>query len=157
MYPPLTTGFGDLFAEFDAIQRQLARSFGADDWPSSIRAVAHGTFPALNMGSTADAVEIYAFAPGLDPAKIEVSVENGVLTLAGERPSELAGGRGETTTLYAHERFAGRFKRVIGLPEDVDAAGVQATYRDGVLKVLVPKREPSKPRRVEVKEPEPGK
>lgn len=153
MYPSLTTFPGDLFAEFDAMQRQLDRVFGWNEWPSSIRAVARGAFPALNMGTTEDAVEIYAFAPGLDPAKIEVSVDKGVLTIAGERPADLPP-EGDQRNVYASERFSGTFRRVISLPDDVDAAKVGASYRNGVLKVLVPKRESRKPRRIEVKAPE---
>src|SRR5690242_3094219 len=75
MYPSLTRVPGDLFSEFETLQRQVEQLFGARSWPSSIRAAGRGAFPALNMGVTTDAVEIYAFAPGLDPAKIEVRSE----------------------------------------------------------------------------------
>lgn len=151
MYPSLTTFPGDLFAEFDAVQRQMQRLFGLGEWPSSIRAVERGAFPAVNMGTTEDAVEIYAFAPGLDPAKIEVSVEKGLLTIAGERESEVPANDGKAS-VYSWERFSGSFRRVIALPDYVDPANVQATYANGVLKVLVPKRENMKPRRIEVKD-----
>jgi HSP20 family protein len=152
MFPSLTTSFpGDLFAELDAMHREMSRLFGHTDWPSSIRAAARGAFPAVNMGTTEEAVEVYAFAPGLDPSRIEVSVDKGVLTLAGERAPGLPADDGKVD-VYARERFAGSFKRVIGLPQDVDATRVQASYRNGVLKVLVPKQERAKPRRVEVKE-----
>ena len=57
---------------------------------------------------------------------------------------------GERTTVHARERFAGRFRRVISLPEDADPARVDASYRDGVLRVTIAKRESSKPRRIEV-------
>ena len=54
-------------------------------------------------------------------------------------------------SIYAAERFTGAFRRVVSLPEDADAARVQASYRDGVLRIVIPKREASKPRRIEVK------
>jgi len=94
MYGALTTSFpGDVFADFDAIQRRIGHLFGlADPWPSSIRAGAFGAFPAVNMGTTQDAVQIYAFAPGLDPAKIEVSIDKALLTIAGERASDIPQG-----------------------------------------------------------------
>jgi HSP20 family protein len=57
----------------------------------------------------------------------------------------------ENLSVYARERFSGPFKRVVSLPEDVDPTKVNATYRDGVLRVVLPKRESSKPRRVEVR------
>lgn len=150
MYPSLRTFPGDLFAEFDAIQRQLGRMFGSE-WPTSIRAAARGAFPPVNMGTSEDAVEIYVFAPGLDPAKIDVSVNKGLLTIAGERASDLPEAS-DKLNLYAQERFAGAFRRVVALSDDVDASRVEATYRNGVLRVVVPKREGMKPRRIEVKE-----
>lgn len=150
MFPSLTTSFGDFFAEFEAIQRQLDRLFGLGDISPSIRAVAAGTFPALNMGATDDAVEIYAFAPGLDPSTLEVTVEGNLLTLAGERKSEWSDD--ESQKLYAQERFAGTFRRVVSLPETVDASKIEASYKNGVLRILLPKHERVKPRRIEVKE-----
>lgn len=149
MYPSLTRSTGDLFAEFEGLQRQLDELFGLRHWPSSIRAATRGAFPALNMGVTDNAVEIYAFAPGLDPAKIDVQVDKGLLTLSGERAAEPA--QGEKVATYADERFTGPFRRVVSLPEDADAARVEATYRHGVLKITIPKRESAKPKRVEVR------
>jgi HSP20 family protein len=148
MYPSLTTFPGDILAD---IERQLDRAFGLGDWPSSIRAVARGSFPALNMGATDAAVEIYAFAPGLDPEKIEVSVDKGLLTLTGERVLETPADS-KKAAVYARERFAGPFKRVVSLPEDVDTTKVDASYRNGVLKIIVPKRASRKPRRIEINE-----
>ncbi len=150
MFPSLTRFPGDLFSELDVLQRQVEQAFGRA-WPSSIRAAARGTFPAINMGVSADAVEIYAFAPGMDPSRFEVSVDKGLLTISGERASDLPE-ESDKVTVYADERFSGAFRRAITLPEDVDAAGVDASYRDGVLKIVVPKREASKPRRIDVKE-----
>ena len=151
MYPSLTTLPGDVLADFE---RQLDRLMGTSEWPSSIRAVARGSFPALNVGMTDDAVEIYALAAGLDPNKLDVSVDKGVLTIAGERPGRPNGnGNGaDKRTVYASERFTGAFKRAVSLPDDVDTTKVDASYRNGVLKIVIPKRESRKPRRVEIKE-----
>jgi HSP20 family protein len=151
MYPSLTRFPGDLFADFEGLQSQLEQLLTPRGLPSSIRAAGRGAFPAINMGTTESAVEIYAFAPGLDPAKIEVSVDKGLLTLTGERADELPK-ESDTVSVFANERFAGAFRRVISLPEDVDTAQVDATYRNGVLKIVVPKRETSKPKRIEIKE-----
>lgn len=148
MYPSLTRFPGDLFAEFEGLQRQVDQLLGARSWPSSIRAASRGAFPAINMGVTDAAVEIYAFAPGLDPAKIDVQVDRGLLTLSGERAPDTP--QGEKLAVYADERFAGAFRRVVSLPEEADAARVEATYRNGVLKIVIPKREASKPKRVVV-------
>ena len=150
MYPSLTRFPGDLFADFDVLQRQVERLLGSGDWPSSIRASTRGAFPAVNLGVTADAIEIFAFAPGIDPATVQVSVDKGLLTIAGERASALPE-RSEKVNIYAAERFAGAFRRVVSLPDDADATRVEATYRNGILRIVVPKREASKPRRVEIK------
>jgi len=148
MYPSLLSFPGDLFAEFDALQRQMDRLLGPRGNTSSIRAVERG-FPAVNIGNTPDAVEVYAFAPGIDPGKIELTVDKGLLTIAGERrtaPPETA----PKTNVYARERVDGAFRRVIALPEDADPERVDASYRDGVLRIRVQRREAARPRRIEV-------
>lgn len=150
MFPSLTRFPGDLFAEMEGLQRQVEQLLGVRRAPSSIRAAERGAFPAINMGVTQDAVEVYAFAPGMDPASIDVSVDKGLLTISGERRSGLPA-ESEKVCVYAQERFDGAFRRAIGLPEDADATRVEATYRNGVLKIVIPKREASRPRRVEIK------
>ena len=108
MYPSLLRVPGDLFAEFDELPRQMERLLGPQGQVSSIRAVQRGSFPAVNIGLTPDAVEIYAFAPGIDASSLEVSVDKGLLTLAGRRsprPPEA----GTQPTVYAAERIHGAF------------------------------------------------
>jgi HSP20 family protein len=151
MYPSLTRFPGDLFADFEGLQRQVEQLLGASGWPSSIRAASRGAFPAVNVGTTEEAVEIYAFAPGIDPAKVEVSVDKGLLTIAGERVADTPK-ENDKVSVYARERFVGTFKRVVSLPEDADSARVDASYRNGVLRIVIPRREASRPRRIEIKE-----
>lgn len=136
----------DLFAEMDRLQREMQQVF---DLSPSIRGFGRGGFPALNVGSTPASVEVYAFAPGLDPARVEVNLDRGVLTLTGERASHAARGD-EKQTVHINERFEGPFRRVISLPDDIDPAGVKASYRDGVLQVSIPRRASAQPRRIEV-------
>ena len=133
----------DLFAEIDRLQREMAQAF---DWSPSIRGVTRG-FPAMNVGSTAKSVEIYAFAPGIDPAGLEVQIEKGVLTIAGERKTEEVQ---DQATVHIDERFAGRFRRVVTLPDDVDPAAVRATYRNGILHISVGRKEAAQPRRIAI-------
>ena len=137
---------GDLFAEFDRLQRvaeSLAGSAG------SLRGYGRGGFPQINVGTTQETVDVLAFAPGLDPAKIEVNVERGVLTITGERGSDLPNdGKQKATRL--DERFAGRFSRAISLPDDVDADHISAKYVDGLLHVKMPRRQAVQPRRITV-------
>ncbi len=136
----------DVFAELDRLQRDMQ---GAFDISPSIRGLARGGYPALNVGNAPDSVEVYAFAPGMDPKTIDVQLDRGVLTIAGERPAAVTPSD-EKTTLHVNERFAGRFRRVVSLPDDVDPNAVSADYRDGVLRVSVKRRASAQPRRIEV-------
>ena len=136
----------DLFAELDRLQRQVQRAF---EFSPSIRGFARGGFPALNVASTPQSVEIYGFAPGLEPKSIEVQLERGVLSIAGERTSTLPDGRAPAT-VHVNERFAGRFHRVITLSDDLDPNEVHAAYRDGVLHVSIKRLESAQPRRINV-------
>lgn len=134
----------ELFAELDRLQREMQQS--VDVYPS-IRGLARGTFPALNVGGTPRSVEIFAFAPGLEPSAIDVRIEKGVLTIAGERARQVTP---EKATVHIDERFAGRFRRVVSLPEDIDPDAVQARYRDGVLHISIQRRAAAQPRRIDV-------
>ena len=135
----------DIFAELDRLQRDMS---GVFDYSPSIRGFARG-YPALNIGSTPKSVEVYAFAPGIDPAAVEINLDRGVLTIDGERKATLPAGD-EKSTLHLNERFEGRFRRVVSLPDDIDPNAVSADYRDGVLHVSVKRRESAQPRRIEV-------
>lgn len=134
----------DIFDELERLQRDVLQAF---DIGSSIRGIGRGGFPALNVGSTPDSLELYAFAPGLDPNSIEVNLERGALSIAGERAAELQEDD-ERSTVHLNERFAGRFRRVVSLPEDVDPSKVSAEYREGVLHISVPRQDSAKPRRI---------
>jgi len=136
----------DIFSELERLQQNLLQSF---DMEPSIRGAGLRGFPAMNIGNTAQTVELYAFAPGLDPARIDVSVDQNVLTIAGERGDNLSTEQ-EKATVHINERFAGSFRRVMSLPEDVDPDGISANYRDGVLHISIKRRQAAQPRRISV-------
>lgn len=133
----------DMSAELERLQQEMLQAM---DLRPGIRGLAGG-YPAVNVGSTATGLEIYVFAPGMDPAGLEVQIEQGLLTVSGERKEEDIPA---DTAVHMDERFAGRFRRVISLPDDLEAEAVSARYRDGVLHISVPRRESSKPRRITV-------
>jgi HSP20 family protein len=135
----------DLFAEMDRLQREMQQAF---DLSPTIRGLGRGGFPALNVGGTASAIEIYAFAPGLDPSTINLDLDRGLLTISGERKSSLPDENG--STIHINERFVGGFRRILSLPDDVDPASVDASYRDGVLRVTAKRHESAQPRRISV-------
>lgn len=134
----------DVFAELERLQREIQQ---ASDISPSIRGVARGGFPAMNVGGTPKSVEIYAFAPGIDPATLAVQIEKGVLTVAGERRPDKAP---ENAAVHIDERYFGRFSRVVTLPDDADPDAVQAGYRDGVLHVSIARQQAAQPRRIAV-------
>ena len=136
----------DLFAELDRLQREIQQ---AHDFSPSIRGVARGGFPAMNVGGTAESVEIYAFAPGVDPGAIEVHLEKGVLTIAGERKIEQPAAEAKAA-IHIDERFAGAFRRVVSLPDDIDPNAASAKYRDGVLHISIRRRQAAQPRRIDI-------
>jgi len=136
----------DLFGQFDRMRREMDAIFGAATGTTGIRSVAAGTFPAMNIGTSANRVDVYVFAPGLDPARLDISLQQNLLSVAGERAETPP----EGAHLYRRERFDGNFRRVTTLPEDVDPERVDATYRDGVLHLTVGRREEVKPHRIEV-------
>ncbi len=134
----------DVFAEMDRLQREMLQAF---DISPSIRGLARGSYPAINVGSTPKSIELYTFAPGIDPATLDVQIEKGVLTVAGERKAEPVP---EKASLHIDERFAGRFRRVVTLPDDADPGAVEARYRDGVLHISVARKASAQPRRISV-------
>ena len=119
----------DVLAELERFQRGMQQP---GDVSPSIRGTGRGGYPAMNVGSTAQSVEIYAFAPGLDPASLDVQLDKGVLTIAGERASVLPP-KEAPATVHIDERFHGRFRRVVTLPDDVDPNAVSARYTDGEI------------------------
>ncbi len=87
--------------------------------------------------------------PGLKPEDIDVTVENNVLTVSGEKKYEQTQGD-ESKGTYHQERRYGRFDRSFILPRNVDATQVNANYEQGVLTIVLPKTEESRPRRVQI-------
>ena len=149
--------FGDLwrfdvpqFRELDWV-RQMMDDLFQDFEASDIRSVPRGTFPMVNVGTTADAVRVYVFAPGVDPKELDVTIQDNVLTLHGKRalPAKSAEGS-QGAAFYRRERFGGEFSRAIALPEGLDSEAAEARARNGVLEITLPKREELQPRRIEI-------
>lgn len=150
MFGNLMSTNGDLWDEFERMRREIDAIFNPGFGFNSIRAVARGSFPLVNVGATPEAVQIYLFAPGLDMNTLEVSIQSNLLTVSGERKIAEAPAEGKNG-YHLRERFQGRFRRVISLSDDVNPDKVEAVYRDGILYVTVAKQEVAKPRQIQVK------
>ncbi len=111
-------------------------------------AASAGAFtPALDVEEDDERFTLHVELPSVDPQDVEVSLEENVLTIAGERrfyDERNADG------FRRIERHFGRFHRAVRLPDQVAADQVEANYRDGLLTITVPKAEESKPRRIQV-------
>ncbi len=110
---------------------------------------AEGRFvPAIDVTEDEDQVKLTAEVPGMGKEDLDVSIDNGVLTLRGEKKEE------ETTeekNYHRVERRYGHFERRIRLPQYVDAEGIEAEYADGVLKLTMPKTEAAKAKQIQIR------
>jgi HSP20 family protein len=149
MYASMLRHPYSLFGQFDRLRRELDEVFGAAGLTNSIRSVAAGTVPAINVGRTPNSIEVYAFVPGLDSSKIDVTLDRGILQISGERSSGIPIDDPKVN-VFARERGTGRFSRAISLPDDIDHGAVNASYRDGVLQVSIARRESAQPKRITV-------
>jgi HSP20 family protein len=146
--------YGNLFGSFDGGVLNELRRFESDidqmfdRWApaTGIRAPRRGAFPPLNVGFTPERVDVYLFAAGLDPKKLDLTIQQNLLIVSGSRPAPAEA----EADYYRKERYDGEFRRVITLPDDVDPDRVQASYRDGVLQITVQRREASRPRQISV-------
>ena len=103
--------------------------------------------PAVDIFEEKDRYVVRADVPGVEPEDINVSMDNGVLNLAGERRAEP---RAENASAQRIERAAGRFFRHFTLPESTDAEGITARYSNGILEVTIPKLPEVQARRITV-------
>lgn len=126
------------------MNRWFERS-GGDDASSAATA---DWVPPVDIEEYPDKFVLYADVPGVDPASIEVTLEDSVLTLSGSRA-----GASENKEVQSRreERASGRFFRRFNLPETVDSESVSAHGKHGVLEVVIPKRPSTQPRKIQVK------
>jgi len=145
-------GFDPIFSDFAQMRDQLDRLFDIGLPFANIRSVPKGTFPAINLYEDKDTVEIYAFVPGVDQNKIELSLEDNVLTIRGERETARTGGKEvQPQNYHRRERIYGTFTRIVSLPEGLDTNKISARYHDGILQVSIHKMEERKPKQIAVK------
>ena len=131
-------------------QRPVSPAVDIFEDAGGIRSVAYGAFPEINVARTPTSVEVFAFAPGIDAASLDVTIERNVLKISGTRASAIPA-RDAKVQLYANERPEGRFSRAVSLPDDVDPLKVEAKYRDGILRISVALSAAAQPQRIAVK------
>ena len=129
--------FRDLRSVEDEFDKIAGRAFSRDTW-----------VPALDVRESQDRFDVTVDLPGLDPDDVNVTFEDGMLSISGKREFS-AEDRGETW--HRIERSFGPFARSMRLPQTADTERIEATFEKGVLTVSVPKTEQAKPRTIEVR------
>ncbi len=123
--------FGDMDQAFDSMLMPAQRGF----------------VPALDVYQTADDVVVETTLPGIKPKDVTISIENDVLTIEGssEKKTEV-----DEKDYYRKEIRSGSFHRAVALPSSVKGDDAKASYENGVLKIVIPKREEVKPKKVTI-------
>lgn len=136
------------FNRFDDLRRMEARLwepffrmpfFSEETQPSTWN-------PPVDVLEENDKILVKVEVPGIDEKDLRVGFEDGILTISGERQFE----RKDDRSYHRIERAYGSFTRTFTLPRSVDAASINASYRNGVLEIEIPKKEESKPRQIQI-------
>ena len=140
-------GVGSAFEELERMRRQMDRlSEGLSG--GMLQEQTAGVFPPVNTTEDKDSYYIRAELPGIKADLLDISVTGNSLTISGERKIET---EDETVKYHRRERDAGKFSRIINLPDQVDTTKVEARSSNGVLTIVLPKAESTKPKQITVK------
>jgi HSP20 family protein len=141
----------DPFSEFGSLAKtinDLNRAFNVGFPRFSDEGLVKGNWsPTVDVYEDQNGIVLEADLPGLKPGEFELAIENNVLTLKGERKFEK---KTEEGNYHRVERSYGSFTRTFTLPSTVDVNNVAADFKDGVLKVMLPRKEETKPRQIQV-------
>lgn len=147
----------DLLGEMERVRGEIDRILGEDRLPawtypfsriSFLPGRASRAYPLINVGEDNENIYIDALAPGVRPDTLNVSVTGDKLVIAGEKvslPKEV-----KAESVHRSERSAGEFVRALSLPADVKSDKVEASYRNGLLRIVLPKSEAARPRQIPV-------
>lgn len=134
-----------IWREMERMQREMNRLF-TDYSPTRYRSAP--SYPAMNLWADEESVIIRAELPGLKPDDLDISIDEGDLTLSGRRqPEEMP----EDATYHRQERNYGSFTRSIRLPFKIEADDVEATMKNGMLTLMLPRAEEDKPKKIAIK------
>jgi HSP20 family protein len=135
-------------ASFDWLQQQINDLFDFPRIPEMQGLLDRPMSPAIDVVEHADRFTVECDLPGIDQKDIDISFASGVLTIKGEKKGERESERGK---VYRKETWEGSFQRTVALPASVDADKIEASYRDGVLTIDLPKTAEARARKIELK------
>jgi HSP20 family protein len=142
---------GDVFVSpfnrFAELQRELDQWFNGALPDGRTRHGVRAWAPPMDVQETPGEVQCTLEVPGVDPSDMDIQIEDGVLTISGERRQEQTS---QANGVHVSERRFGRFVRTLRLPVQVDADRVSARYENGLLHISLPKTEQARARRIEI-------
>jgi HSP20 family protein len=105
----------------------------------------------LDIYATADEAVVIAAVPGMSPQDLEVTINQNVISLSGKVPTAVESEQGKGATWYLNELWHGSFRRSVTLPFEVDAARAEATFDNGIVRIVLPKAERAKPHKIAIR------
>lgn len=141
--PTVWRFYADPFRELQSLQRDMNRIFSNMTDASVVK-----EYPAINAWSGDDRLIVTSELPGIDTEKLNVSVQNDTLTVSGSREPEALK---EGEVYHRQERSHGHFTRTLRLPFGVDPGKIDASYKKGILTVVLHRKEEEKPRKIAIK------
>lgn len=144
---PSRPTFESPFAELDQLRREMLRLLDtvAEDASGSLGT---GVFPPMNITEDDDRFYVRAEVPGIKPTELSISALKNRVSLSGKREIQP---EHERVSYHRKERAEGSFSRTVNLPSEIDAEHVEASYRDGILTLRLPKAAEAKPRQITVR------
>ena len=148
--------FSDVFALRDAVDRLANQAFGDDQYRTqwSRSSNGNGTKPVqpmpLDVYATEDQAVILAAVPGMQPEDLDLAIHEHTVTLSGTVESTANAEETKGATWYAHELWSGEVRRSVTLPFPIDADRAEAVFENGILRVVLPKAETAKPRKIAI-------
>jgi HSP20 family protein len=145
---PSRPEFGNPFAEFDQLRREMLRAFDAVAGSDSSHDLSAGVFPPMNITQDGSNFYLRAEVPGISAKELSIAALRNRVSISGKReiPQE-----NERVSYHRKERAEGEFSRTVTLPSEIAADRVEARYSDGILMLTLPKAEEAQPRQIAVK------
>ena len=141
---PMRSNWLSLMPEMDLFDRMLS------EWPlPSLLSEERVVVPAFDISETEKEYVISGEIPGIDPKDLEVTLTDGILSIKGEKKHE---SEDKEENYHRVERHYGSFQRSFRLPDNINREKLDASYKDGILKLTLPKSEESEVKKIEVKE-----
>jgi HSP20 family protein len=138
------------FREVESLQSEMNKLFDLSlgRWPLRSMGLMEGAWsPSVDVFDSKDNVLVKVDIPGMKKEDMEISVDGDTLTIKGEKKEETESkDKGYVKT----ERFFGSFNRALSLPAEIEENKVKASYKDGVLEIILPKKEEQKPKQIKV-------